>query len=62
MAKTMCPLRRAIVTGSLTADEDEPELEDPEELERVYRGRVEIVIDGGPMWPEPSRVGRLAQM
>ena len=49
-------LGEPIVTGSLTADEDEPELEDPEDLERVYRGRVEIVVDGGPMWPEPSTI------
>jgi tRNA threonylcarbamoyl adenosine modification protein (Sua5/YciO/YrdC/YwlC family) len=49
-------LGEPIVTGSLTAGEDEPELEDPEELERVYRGRVEIVVDGGPMWPEPSTI------
>lgn len=49
-------LSEPIVTGSLTAGEDEPELEDPEELERVYRGRVEVVVDGGPMWPEPSTI------
>ncbi len=49
-------LGEPIVTGSLTAGEDEPELEDPEELERVYRGRVEVVVDGGPMWPEPSTI------
>jgi tRNA A37 threonylcarbamoyladenosine synthetase subunit TsaC/SUA5/YrdC len=49
-------LGEPIVTGSLTAGEDEPELEDPEELERLYRGRVEIVVDGGPMWPEPSTI------
>jgi tRNA A37 threonylcarbamoyladenosine synthetase subunit TsaC/SUA5/YrdC len=49
-------LGEPIVTGSLTADEDERGLEDPEELERVYRGRVEVVLDGGPMWPEPSTI------
>jgi len=49
-------LGEPIVTGSLTAGEEEAELEDPEELERVYRGRVEIVVDGGPMWPEPSTI------
>ncbi len=49
-------LGEPIVTGSLTPGEDEPELEDPEELERVYRGRVEVVVDGGPMWPEPSTI------
>jgi len=49
-------LGEPIVTGSLTAGEDEPELEDPEELERVYRGRIEVVVDAGPMWPEPSTI------
>jgi tRNA threonylcarbamoyl adenosine modification protein (Sua5/YciO/YrdC/YwlC family) len=49
-------LGEPIVTGSLTAGEEEAGLEDPEELERVYRGRVEVVVDGGPMWPEPSTI------
>ncbi len=49
-------LGEPIVTGSLSAGEDEPELEDPEEFERIYRSRVEIVVDGGPMWPEPSTI------
>lgn len=49
-------LGEPLVTGSLTSGDDEPELEDPEELERVYRGRVELVLDGGPMWPEPSTI------
>jgi tRNA threonylcarbamoyl adenosine modification protein (Sua5/YciO/YrdC/YwlC family) len=51
-------LGEPILTGSVTAGEDEPALEDPEEFERVYRDRVEIVIDGGAMWPEPSTVLR----
>lgn len=49
-------LGEPIVTGSLTAGEDEPGLEDPEEFERFYRGRVDVVVDGGPMWPEPSTI------
>ena len=49
-------LGEPIVTGSLTPGDEEPGLEDPEELERLYRGRVEVVIDGGPMWPEPSTI------
>lgn len=51
-------LAEPIWTGSVTPAEDEPDLEDPEELERRYRGRVEIVIDAGPLWPEPSTVLR----
>jgi len=49
-------LGEPIVTGSLTSGDDEPELEDPEDLERIFRGRVELVVDGGPMWPEPSTI------
>jgi tRNA A37 threonylcarbamoyladenosine synthetase subunit TsaC/SUA5/YrdC len=49
-------LGEPLVSGSLTAGEDEPALEDPEELERIYRGRVEVVIDAGPMWPDPSTI------
>jgi tRNA A37 threonylcarbamoyladenosine synthetase subunit TsaC/SUA5/YrdC len=49
-------LGEPLVTGSLTSGDEEPELEDPEDLERVYRGRVDLVVDGGPMWPEPSTI------
>lgn len=49
-------LREPIVTGSLTSGDDEPALEDPDELERIFRGRVDVLIDGGPMWPEPSTI------
>ncbi len=49
-------LGEPLVTGSLTSGDDEPELEDPEDLERLFRGRVELVLDGGPMWPEPSTI------
>jgi len=49
-------LGEPVVTGSITAGEDEPALEDPEEFERLFRGRVEVVVDGGVMWPEPSTI------
>lgn len=49
-------LGEPVVTGSVTAGEETPELEDPDDLERIYRGRVEVVIDGGPLWPEPSTI------
>ncbi len=49
-------LGEPLVSGSVTAGDEEPLLEDPEELERVYRGRIEVVIDGGPLWPEPSTI------
>jgi len=49
-------LGEPIVTGSLTPGDEPAELEDPEELERIFRGRVEVVVDGGPMWPEPTTI------
>ncbi len=49
-------LGEPIVTGSLTSGDDDPKLEDPEELEQIFRGTVELIVDGGPMWPEPSTI------
>lgn len=49
-------LGEPLVTGSVTPGDEEPELEDPEDLERRFRGRVEVVVDAGPLWPEPSTI------
>jgi len=49
-------LGEPLVSGSVTAGDDEPALEDPEALERIHRGRVEVVVDAGPLWPEPSTI------
>lgn len=49
-------LGEPLVSGSLTAGEDDPQLEDPDELERIHRGSVAVVVDVGPMWPEPSTI------
>lgn len=51
-------LGEPILTGSVTSGDLEPELEDPEEFERRYHGQVDVLIDGGPLWPEPSTVLR----
>lgn len=53
-------LGEPLLTGSVTQADDEPELEDPEVLERRYARDVDIVIDTGLWWPEPSTVLRLA--
>lgn len=49
-------LGEPVVSGSVTSGDDEPALEDPEDLERIHRGRIEVVIDVGPLWPEPSTI------
>ena len=49
-------LGEPLVSGSVTAGDEEPALEDPEDLERIHRGRIEVVIDVGPLWPEPSTI------
>jgi len=35
---------------------DEQLLDDPREIDRIYKGQVELVIDGGIFMPEPSSV------
>ncbi len=47
-----------MLVGSVTSAEEEPELEDAELYEARYRADVACVIDGGPLWPEPSTVLR----
>jgi tRNA threonylcarbamoyl adenosine modification protein (Sua5/YciO/YrdC/YwlC family) len=49
-------LGEPVVTGSLTSGDETPELEDPESFERSYRGRIDVVVDGGPIWPEPTTI------
>lgn len=53
-------LGEPILTGSVTAGEEEPELEDPDWLETRYRGALAVFLDGGALWPEPSTVLRVA--
>ena len=47
-----------LLTGSVTPGEAEPELEEPETIETRHRGDVAVVLDAGPLWPEPSTVLR----
>jgi tRNA threonylcarbamoyl adenosine modification protein (Sua5/YciO/YrdC/YwlC family) len=50
-------LGEPLVTGSLTpGDAELPELEDPEILERQWKGRVNVVLDAGPLFPNPSTI------
>ena len=52
-------LGEPLLTGSVTPAETEFELEDPEDLERRYAREVAVVVDAGPLWPDPSTVLRL---
>jgi tRNA threonylcarbamoyl adenosine modification protein (Sua5/YciO/YrdC/YwlC family) len=51
-------LGEPLLTGSVTAGEDSPELEEPEDFERRWAHQVALIIDGGHIWPEPSTVLR----
>jgi tRNA A37 threonylcarbamoyladenosine synthetase subunit TsaC/SUA5/YrdC len=35
---------------------DDQLLDDPREIDRIYRGQVDLIIDGGVFLPEPSSV------
>lgn len=49
-----------LLTGSVTPyDSPIVELEEPEELERRHQREVSVVVDAGPLWPDPSTVLRL---
>lgn len=51
-------LEGPLLIGSVSSSDDEPELEDPDVLERRFAGRVTHVLDAGYLWPEPSTVLR----
>lgn len=53
-------LGEPLLTGSVTPYEDAtPELEEAEALERQHAREVSVVVDVGPLWPDPSTVLRL---
>jgi tRNA threonylcarbamoyl adenosine modification protein (Sua5/YciO/YrdC/YwlC family) len=52
-------LGEPLLTGSVTKAEEVPELEEPELLEGRYAREVSVVIDSGPLWPDPSTVLRM---
>jgi len=47
-----------LITGSVTPGEAEPVVEDPERLEREQRATVAVVLDAGPLRPDPSTILR----
>ncbi|NVB38437.1 threonylcarbamoyl-AMP synthase [Pseudenhygromyxa sp. WMMC2535] len=55
-------LGEPLLTGSVTPGESEPELEDPAELESRYNREIDLMIDSGHLWPEPSTVLRFDEL
>ncbi len=47
-------LGNPIVNTSLPAEKDTPPPTEPFEIELVIGNRVDIIIDGGPVYPDPS--------
>ncbi len=52
-------LGEPLLTGSVTSADSEFELEEPDLYEHRYSRDVQVVVDGGPLWPEPSTVLKL---
>ncbi|MCX5872291.1 MAG: L-threonylcarbamoyladenylate synthase [Deltaproteobacteria bacterium] len=51
----LAELGNPILSSSVRLPDDQL-LDDPREIERIYRGQVDLVIDGGTFLPEPSTV------
>lgn len=49
-------LGEPLLTGSVTGADQEFELEEPDLLHRRFGTAVDAVVDGGPLWPDPSTV------
>ncbi len=47
-----------LLVGSVTSTDADPGLGDPEIYEKRFRGEVAVVIDAGPLWPDPSTILR----
>jgi tRNA threonylcarbamoyl adenosine modification protein (Sua5/YciO/YrdC/YwlC family) len=47
-----------MLVGSVSSADEIPEMEDPDVLLLRHQADVEVVVDGGPLWPDPSTVLR----
>lgn len=45
-----------IINTSIPVDEDGPKPKEPFEIEQLLGNRIDILIDGGPVYPDPSSV------
>ncbi|MEM7153568.1 MAG: L-threonylcarbamoyladenylate synthase [Myxococcota bacterium] len=52
-------LGEPLLTGSVTSADAEFELEEAELYDHRHGRDVQVVVDGGPLWPEPSTVLKL---
>ena len=55
----LAELGEPLLTSSVTPYDENPELEEPEHYEQRFAREVAVVIDVGPVWPDPSTVLRL---
>ena len=53
-------LGEPLLTGSVTAAEEQPELEEAEVYEHRYGTDIHTILDAGPLWPDPSTVLRFS--
>lgn len=51
----LAELGNPILSSSVRLPDDQL-LDDPREIERIYKGQVDLVIDGGIFLPEPSTI------
>lgn len=58
-AMLVTALGQPLLTGSVTPAEEIPDLEDPEFYLERFKNDVAVVLDAGPLWPDPSTVLRL---
>ena len=49
-------LGEPLLTGSVSSADEEPALEEADLCENRYAREVAVVIDAGPLWPDPSTV------
>jgi len=51
-------LGEPLLSSSVSAVDEEPGMEHADDLEKRYGGDIALVIDAGPIWPDPSTVLR----
>lgn len=52
----LAELGSPIINTSIPADDDDPSPAEPFQIELLLGNRVDLIIDGGPVYPDPSSV------